>query len=169
MLHVHSVSVETGRLFSTLQVKVFVTACRCWVFDFRIIYGIDLPMLTERFLAGSLFIFDRIAPHSCYTSVMWYPHSTTSQRCSFGLRSWMTVEVTGGQVRVVIQWTHYHVMMLSLCGVQSVPREYPPWSDWTTHTRKDGSMFSCRLYEILKLPSECRSRNQDSSHQAMFI
>ncbi len=32
--------------------------------------------------------------------------------------------------------------------------------------RQDGSMLSCSLHQILTLPSECRSKNRDSSDQA---
>jgi len=37
---------------------------------------------------------------------------------------------------------------------------------WTTDTRLDQSMFSSCLHHILNRPSECRSRNWDSSEQA---
>ncbi len=40
---------------------------------------------------------------------------------------------------------------------------------WTVETRQDGSMLSCSLRQILTLPSECRSRNRDSSDQATFF
>ncbi len=56
---------------------------------------------------------------------------------------------------------------------QSVPRKYPPHITpppaWTIETRQDGSMLLCSLRQILTLPSECRSRNQDSWDQAMFF
>ncbi len=39
---------------------------------------------------------------------------------------------------------------------------------WTVETRQDVSMLSCSLHQILTQPSECRSRNWDSSDQAMF-
>ncbi len=45
----------------------------------------------------------------------------------------------------------------------------PPPPAWIVETRQDGSMLSCSLRQILTLPSECRSRNQDSSDQAMFF
>ncbi len=45
----------------------------------------------------------------------------------------------------------------------------PPSPAWTVETRQDGSMLSCSLLQILALPSECRSRNRDSSVQAMFF
>ncbi len=45
----------------------------------------------------------------------------------------------------------------------------PPPAAWTIETRQDGSMLSCSLCQILTLPSECRSRNQDSSDQATFF
>ncbi len=47
-------------------------------------------------------------------------------------------------------------------------RIIPP-SAWTVETRQDGSMLSWSLRQILTLPSECRSRNWDSSDQAMFF
>ncbi len=40
---------------------------------------------------------------------------------------------------------------------------------WTIETRQDGSMLSCSLSQILTLPSECCSRNRDSSDQATFF
>ncbi len=40
---------------------------------------------------------------------------------------------------------------------------------WTVETRQDGSMLSCYLRQILTLPSECRSRNRDSSDLATFF
>ncbi len=40
---------------------------------------------------------------------------------------------------------------------------------WTVETRQDGSMLSYTLRQILTLPSECHSRNQDSSDQATFF
>ncbi len=36
-------------------------------------------------------------------------------------------------------------------------------------TRQDGSMLPCSLHQVLTLPSECRSRNQDTSDQATFF
>ncbi len=45
----------------------------------------------------------------------------------------------------------------------------PPPPAWTIETRQDGSMLSCTLRQILTLPSECHSRNQDSSDQATFF
>ncbi len=45
----------------------------------------------------------------------------------------------------------------------------PPPPAWTVETRQDGSMVSCSLRQILTLPSECRSRNRDSSDQAKFF
>ncbi len=45
----------------------------------------------------------------------------------------------------------------------------PPPPAWTVETRQDGSMLSCSLRQILTLPSECRSRNRDSSDQATFF
>ncbi len=45
----------------------------------------------------------------------------------------------------------------------------PPPPAWTVETRQDGSMLSCSLHQILTLPSECRSRNRDSSDQATFF
>ncbi len=44
----------------------------------------------------------------------------------------------------------------------------PPPPAWTVQTRQDGSMLSCSLRQILTLPSECRSRNRDSSDQEIF-
>ncbi len=45
----------------------------------------------------------------------------------------------------------------------------PPPPAWTIETRQGGSMLSCSLRQILTLPSECCSRNQDSSDQATFF
>ncbi len=45
----------------------------------------------------------------------------------------------------------------------------PPPRAWTVETRQDGSMLSCTLHLILTLPSECCSRNPDSSDQATFF
>ncbi len=45
----------------------------------------------------------------------------------------------------------------------------PPPPARTVETRQDGSMLSCALHQILTLPSECRSRNWDSSDQATSI
>ncbi len=45
----------------------------------------------------------------------------------------------------------------------------PPPTAWSVEIRQDGSMLSCSLHQILTLPSECRSRNQDSSDQATFF
>ncbi len=45
----------------------------------------------------------------------------------------------------------------------------PPPAAWTIETRQDGSMLSCSLHQILTLPSECCSRNRDSSDQATFF
>ncbi len=45
----------------------------------------------------------------------------------------------------------------------------PPPPAWTIETRQDVSMLSCSLCQILTLPSECRSRNRDSSDQATFF
>ncbi len=45
----------------------------------------------------------------------------------------------------------------------------PPPPAWTVETRQDGSMLSYSLRQILTLPSECCSRNRESSDQAMFI
>ncbi len=45
----------------------------------------------------------------------------------------------------------------------------PPPPAWTIETRQDGSMLSCSLCQILTLPSECCSRNRDSSDQATFF
>ncbi len=45
----------------------------------------------------------------------------------------------------------------------------PPPTAWTIETRQDISMLSCSLRQILTLPSECRSRNRDSSDQATFF
>ncbi len=39
----------------------------------------------------------------------------------------------------------------------------PTPAAWTVETRQDGSMLSCSLHQILTLPSECCSRNRDSS------
>ncbi len=44
-----------------------------------------------------------------------------------------------------------------------------PPPNWTVETRQDGSMLSCSLCQILTLPSECRSKNRDSSDQATFF
>ncbi len=44
----------------------------------------------------------------------------------------------------------------------------PPTSAWTVETRQDGSLLLCSLSQILTLPSECRSRNRDSSDQETF-
>ncbi len=44
----------------------------------------------------------------------------------------------------------------------------PPPPAWTIETRQDRAMLSCSLRQILTLPSECRSRNRDSSDQATF-
>ncbi len=40
---------------------------------------------------------------------------------------------------------------------------------WTVETRQDGSILLCSLCQIPTLPSESRSRNQDSSDQATFF
>ncbi len=45
----------------------------------------------------------------------------------------------------------------------------PPPSAWAVEIRQRGSMLSCSLRKILTLPSECRSRNRDSSGQAKFF
>ncbi len=56
-----------------------------------------------------------------------------------------------------------------------MPTKYPPLHYTTTsltvETRQRGSMLSCSLRQILilTLPSECRSRNRDSSDQATFF
>ncbi len=59
---------------------------------------------------------------------------------------------------------------LVLRGQENIPHTItPPPPAWTVETRQDGSMLSCALCQILTLPSECRSRNQDSSDQATFL
>ncbi len=42
----------------------------------------------------------------------------------------------------------------------------PPPPAWTIKTSQDGSMLSCSLRQTMTLPSECCSRNRDSSDQA---
>ncbi len=50
---------------------------------------------------------------------------------------------------------------------ENIPHTITP-AAWTVETRLDGSMLSCSLCQILTPPSECRSRNRDSSDQATF-
>ncbi len=45
----------------------------------------------------------------------------------------------------------------------------PPPLAWTVETPQDGSMLSCSLCQILTLPTECRSRNRDSSDKSTFF
>ncbi len=53
---------------------------------------------------------------------------------------------------------------------ENIPHTIKPSpAAWTVETRQDGSMLSCSLRQILILPSECRSRNRDSSDQATFF
>ncbi len=52
---------------------------------------------------------------------------------------------------------------------ENIPRTITPPPAWTVETRQDGSMLSCSLHQILTLPSECCSRNRDSSDQATFF
>ncbi len=65
--------------------------------------------------------------------------------------------------------------MLNWCwGAQvcqeNIPRTItPPPPAWTIAKRQDGAMLSCSLWQILTLPSECRSRIRDSSDQTTFF
>ncbi len=59
--------------------------------------------------------------------------------------------------------------MLKVCQENISHTITPPPPDWTIETRQDESMLSCSLHQILILPSECRSRNRDSSDQATFF
>ncbi len=59
------------------------------------------------------------------------------------------------------------VLMDPKCAKKISPA--PPPAAWTVETRQDGSMLSCSLRQILTLPSECCSRNRDSSDQATFF
>ncbi len=55
---------------------------------------------------------------------------------------------------------------------ENIPHTITPPSPpaaWTVETRQDRSMISCSLCQILTIPSECRSRNQDSSDETMFF
>ncbi len=52
---------------------------------------------------------------------------------------------------------------------ENIPHTITPPPAWTVETREDGSILSCSLSQILTLPSECRSRNRDSSDQATFF
>ncbi len=45
----------------------------------------------------------------------------------------------------------------------------PPPPAWTIEIRQDWSRLSCSLRQIMILPSECRSRNWNSSDQATFV
>ncbi len=45
----------------------------------------------------------------------------------------------------------------------------PPPPAWTVETRQHGSMLSCSLRQILTLPSECCSRNRDTTDKATFF
>ncbi len=45
----------------------------------------------------------------------------------------------------------------------------PPPTAWPVDTRKDRSILSCCLQQMITLPSECYSRNWDSSDQATFF
>ncbi len=160
-----------------------------------------------------------IASHSCCrfigcTSKMWISRSTTSQRCSIGLRSgdcgghlskvnsmscsrnqsemiwalwhgalscwkyirrWYTVVIKGWiWSETILRLWHLNDAQLVLKGPKcakkiSPPTITPPPPAWTVETRKDGSMLSSSLRQILTLPSEHWSRNGDSAEQATFI
>ncbi len=51
------------------------------------------------------------------------------------------------------------------CAKKISPTHY---TTTTSSLNQDGSMLSCSFCQILTLPSECRSRNRDSSDQATF-
>ncbi len=147
--------------------------------------------------------------------MMWISRSTTSQRCSIGLRSgdcgghlskvnslscsrnqsemiwalwhgalscwkyirrWYTVVIKGWTwsatiIRLHVVYLNHAQLILrgSKCVKKISPTHYTPPPTWTVETRQDGSMLSCSFRQILTLPSECRSRNQDSSDQATFF
>ncbi len=69
---------------------------------------------------------------------------------------------------MVFKWCLIGTKGVKVCQ-KYPPHITPPPPAWTVETRQDGSMLSCSLRQILTLPSECRSRNQDSSDQATFF
>ncbi len=73
------------------------------------------------------------------------------------------------QVAVVFKWCSIRTKGPKTCQDNIPHTIIPPPAAWTVETRQDGSMLSCSLRQILTLPSECRSRNQDSSDQATFF
>ncbi len=114
----------------------------------------------------SILIIGMIASRSCCrfvgcTSVMWISRSTTSQRCSVGLRS----GDCGGHLSKVNSLS---------CSRNQSERIWALWQciillevairRWVTVV-----IMSCSLHQILTLPSECRSRNRDSSDEAKFL
>ncbi len=147
------------------------------------------------------------------TSMMRISRSTTSQRCSIGLRSGdcggylskvNSLSCSRNQSEMI--WALWHgalscwkypsedvytvvikgwtwsatilreAVALKRCSIgtkgyqENIPHTItPPPPAWTIETRQDGSMLSCTLRQILTLPSECRSRNRDSSDQATFF
>ncbi len=138
-----------------------------------------------------------IASHSCCrfvgcTSMMRISRSTTSQRCSIGLRSGdcgghlsKVNSLSCSRIQSEMIWALWHGTLsvyhypFKICSIgtkgpkvcqENIPHSItpPPAAAWTVETRQDGSMLSCALRQILTLPSECRSRNRDSSDQATF-
>jgi len=115
------------------------------------------------------------------TSMMWISCSSTSQRCSIGLRS----GDCGGRLSLV-NWSDLcypagrgHQKMID-CGHKGIHGNNTQVELWhltnaqlvlrgTKCTRQDRSMLSCCLCQILTQPNECRSRNRDLSDQATFF
>ncbi len=54
------------------------------------------------------------------------------------------------------------------CAKKISTHHYTTTTSLNIETSQNGSMLSCSLRQILTLPSECRSRNRDSSDQARF-
>ncbi len=70
---------------------------------------------------------------------------------------------------MVFKWCSISTKGPKVCQ-ENIPHTItPPPPAWTVEKKQDGSMLSCSIWQILTLPSECHSRNRDSSDQATFF
>ncbi len=91
------------------------------------------------------------------------------------IRRWYTVVIKGWtwsatilRKTVVFKRCTIGTKGLKVCQENISHTITPAPAAWTNETQQDRSMLSCSLHQILTLPSECRSRNRDSSDQATF-
>ncbi len=207
----------------------------CHFIRYTLLVPCRTPFCLQNCLNSSWHIFNKVLEHSSEilvhidmiasrsscrfvgcTSMTQISHSTTSQRCSIGLRSgycgghlskvnslscsrnqsemiwalwhgalscwkyirrWYTVVIKGWtwSATILRKAVAFKRCSIGTKGPKVCHENIPPHHYTTTTTslnRWDKAgwvMLSCSLCQILTLPSECRSRNRDSSEQAMFF